>query len=424
RIPVYANSTAGAYPDDAAGQKALLAGQLVEPVRFREMIMAMYQDGITTFVEVGPGDILSTLVRDCLPEKSVQIIAVDHKKKSSHDCFWEAVAQLAVIGYDLNFLQLWKPFAVEDPTEPRPKLSAAAVKINGSNYGSPYPPKGGAAALPKPVSEQDVAERKAAARKPEPTSFRQSEPKPLSMSQEQTNKPSIASEPANNSLASLSADPSVLLAFQQTLYQAQMQFQQTLSQCHLEFLHTSTQALQALGGSPVDVRSVTSLPPIQPPPVQPCATTAAPVVPQSFTALSQINRMPEDAQTFQSLHSVPPSEPLPPPESVAVAPVSPVAEATEPEQNFQTVLLQVVADKTGYPEEMLELDLELEAGLGIDSIKRVEILSELQQRYPKLAEVDTERLAALQTLGEILELHNNGSGSVEVAIPVPLEVKP
>ena len=33
-----------------------------------------------------------------------------------------------------------------------------------------------------------------------------------------------------------------------------------------------------------------------------------------------------------------------------------------------------MADKTGYPEEVLDLDAQLESGLGIDSIKRVEIL--------------------------------------------------
>jgi hypothetical protein len=42
------------------------------------------------------------------------------------------------------------------------------------------------------------------------------------------------------------------------------------------------------------------------------------------------------------------------------------------------VLWQVVADKTGYPADMLEPAMALEADLGIDSIKRVEIFSALQ----------------------------------------------
>ncbi|MFO0659219.1 MAG: phosphopantetheine-binding protein [Polyangiaceae bacterium] len=38
-------------------------------------------------------------------------------------------------------------------------------------------------------------------------------------------------------------------------------------------------------------------------------------------------------------------------------------------------MLTIVAEKTGYPAEMLGADMELEADLGIDSIKRVEILA-------------------------------------------------
>jgi hypothetical protein len=49
--------------------------------------------------------------------------------------------------------------------------------------------------------------------------------------------------------------------------------------------------------------------------------------------------------------------------------------------------LEVVSEKTGYPVDMLDLDMEMEAGLGIDSIKQVEILSELQERLPGMPEI-------------------------------------
>ncbi len=42
----------------------------------------------------------------------------------------------------------------------------------------------------------------------------------------------------------------------------------------------------------------------------------------------------------------------------------------------------MVSERTGYPPEMLGLDLGLEADLGIDSIKRVEILGALQRAVP------------------------------------------
>ena len=57
------------------------------------------------------------------------------------------------------------------------------------------------------------------------------------------------------------------------------------------------------------------------------------------------------------------------------------------------VFLDVVADKTGYPKEALALTMSLEADLGIDSIKRVEILGAVRQRLPALPEVDAMQLA-------------------------------
>ena len=46
--------------------------------------------------------------------------------------------------------------------------------------------------------------------------------------------------------------------------------------------------------------------------------------------------------------------------------------------------MEVVGQLTGYPVEMLELDMDMEADLGIDSIKRVEILGAIQEQFPHL----------------------------------------
>jgi acyl carrier protein len=53
---------------------------------------------------------------------------------------------------------------------------------------------------------------------------------------------------------------------------------------------------------------------------------------------------------------------------------------------------------------MLRLDMNLEADLGIDSIKRVEILSALREQAPELPEPDAETLGKLNTLGQIVEV--------------------
>ncbi len=66
-------------------------------------------------------------------------------------------------------------------------------------------------------------------------------------------------------------------------------------------------------------------------------------------------------------------------------------------------MLNIVSDKTGYPADMLEIEMDMEADLGIDSIKRVEILGAMQEQFPDLPPVEPEELAELRTLGEIVE---------------------
>jgi acyl carrier protein len=58
-----------------------------------------------------------------------------------------------------------------------------------------------------------------------------------------------------------------------------------------------------------------------------------------------------------------------------------MASSTE-RKALQQTLVDIVSDRTGYPADMLGLDQDMEAELGIDSIKRVEILGALQKSLP------------------------------------------
>src|SRR5262249_41225940 len=66
-------------------------------------------------------------------------------------------------------------------------------------------------------------------------------------------------------------------------------------------------------------------------------------------------------------------------------------------------LLSVVSEKTGYPAESLSLALSLDADLGVDSIKRVEILAALQERLPGAPQVKPEHLGTLHTLQAVAD---------------------
>ncbi len=71
--------------------------------------------------------------------------------------------------------------------------------------------------------------------------------------------------------------------------------------------------------------------------------------------------------------------------------------------DLHAIMLEVVTEKTGYPTEMLELGMALDTDLGIDSIKRVEILAAMRERVPTLPEFDPNEMTALNTLGEIVD---------------------
>ncbi len=90
-------------------------------------------------------------------------------------------------------------------------------------------------------------------------------------------------------------------------------------------------------------------------------------------------------------------------------------------------MLAVVADKTGYPAQMLELSMDMESELGIDSIKRVEILAAVQEQAPGLPAVDSSHMGTLRTLGQIVEYMQSllhGSAAPKLAATSPSEPSP
>lgn len=81
--------------------------------------------------------------------------------------------------------------------------------------------------------------------------------------------------------------------------------------------------------------------------------------------------------------------------------------ATAPSQDQKTLLWELIAEKTGYPSEVLALSMDLESDLGIDSIKRVEILSALTEKRPELKD---RPATDVRTLNDLLLLLEEGQG--------------
>jgi acyl carrier protein len=75
--------------------------------------------------------------------------------------------------------------------------------------------------------------------------------------------------------------------------------------------------------------------------------------------------------------------------------------APEAPPDVGDLLLATVAEKTGYPQDLLDMEMNLEADLGIDSIKRVEILSAIQDALPGLPTLEDDEVAGLRTLADV-----------------------
>jgi NAD(P)-dependent dehydrogenase (short-subunit alcohol dehydrogenase family)/acyl carrier protein len=77
--------------------------------------------------------------------------------------------------------------------------------------------------------------------------------------------------------------------------------------------------------------------------------------------------------------SEPSVEPMP-----AILPANgdkPITDETNGRGEIKQYVLSEVSDKTGYPVEMLDLDLDLEADLGIDTVKQAELFAAIRTHY-------------------------------------------
>jgi malonyl CoA-acyl carrier protein transacylase len=72
RVPVFSSTAAQPFSDARDG----LAAALTQPVRWRQTLKRMHQSGANEFVEVGPGDVLTGLVRRSLDDVEARSLAV------------------------------------------------------------------------------------------------------------------------------------------------------------------------------------------------------------------------------------------------------------------------------------------------------------------------------------------------------------
>jgi malonyl CoA-acyl carrier protein transacylase len=115
-----------------------------------------------------------------------------------------------------------------------------------------------------------------------------------------------------------------------------------------------------------------------------------------------------------------PSAPAPQPGVPQAAPSVEVIRPMAGSDEIKNYILSAVSEKTGYPVEVLDLDLDLEADLGIDTVKQAELFAAVRAQY-NIPRREDLRLSDYNTLAKVIAFVNEAlaAGNVPSAAPKP-----
>ncbi|MCA9937178.1 MAG: SDR family NAD(P)-dependent oxidoreductase [Anaerolineales bacterium] len=426
---VYANTTGTVYPHDPAEIRAILSGQLAKPVKFQQEIEAMYEAGARIFVECGPKAVLTGLVGQILGDKPHMAVAVNRQKKPGLETFAIALARLAADGVPLALETLFEGRSVtqrsfDQPyTNPeRARYTATTWLINGGRARAWREAQQKPEEYPQPIKiklEETTSVQPAptanSAPPPPTASLPAHTPIPQPATVSPAASPRVNVMPPMQPAASYSppaaapqpatAATDVLLQYQQLM----AQFLQTQQSIMMAYLGAAPAAQQPAMPTPAQTWHTPQAapPPIQAPPPMAAAPAPAWMPPQA---------MPQPPMPLPQAAPPPQAQPAAPAPLPVAQPASP-APAGMSRETITSNLQTLVSERTGYPPELLNLEADLEADLGIDSIKRVEILSAFREQYPQLNDAFAgdrmEQLQSQRTLHGMIELLSEGATATD-----------
>ncbi|MCZ6681867.1 MAG: acyltransferase domain-containing protein, partial [Planctomycetota bacterium] len=349
-MPVYSNVTSEPYPIESDAVRTLLSDQLIRPVDFVQIIENLYSSGVTTFMEIGPGAVLTGLVGSILEGRSHSALALDASsgRRSGVGDFARVLGRLAADGHAVDLTQWERPV-------PELKKLRMTVPLVGANYRSSDSKR-------SETNENQLV-------------VRNIENHPMAKTNEQTTDVVTDAEVPAGVQVPLQESPIVqsgtvdapqpvpiksagvprALGVVQDGIRAMQALQQQTAAVHERFLEgqelahkTILRLIEGQSSVPQVMRSAVAEPIDRTPNQAPSAPAG----------------MPEHEPAEKIVEERVVSGPAP-------ADAVTESEAAAGTEAYDTLVLDVVSDKTGYPVEMLDLDMDIEADLGIDSIKRV-----------------------------------------------------
>ena len=402
-ITVFANKTGEPYPKNIADVRSILGNQILAPVLFLDEIEHLYRQEVRTFVEVGPKSILTGLVHSILKDRNHQAVSMDASGGKSFAVadFARTLALLTSLGHPVH-LTAW-----EDPAPPK-KARRMQLQILGANYRRPSPEK----TIEEPRSKmREMPDRKdACLRQTRSLTPEQATGNALAVSVQtqaiQTNDdkrmkktiPAVTPSPvAENALRTVQEGLKSMQALQEQTTAAHKMFLETQSEAGRS-LQRMLESVQQISQAAMGI--VREHPHVHEDSGFPTQNIRGTTRPDSLPLPSEIQTgSPHDAGVFKH-----PKTPPAPSTAQRIEDVPNVApDALSRANDTESILLHTVSDLTGYPMEMLDMNMDMESDLGIDSIKRVEILSTLEEKMPGLPAIPPDIMGGLKTLAQIVD---------------------
>ncbi|SER96007.1 type I polyketide synthase [Streptomyces qinglanensis] len=427
-LRVLADSPGARYGNGPDADREVLAQQIVRPVDFAGRVRELFESGVRVFVECGPRQILGRLVPRILPGEAVEVVSGDGGPgTNSAAALKQAALRLAVLGFDVRDVNRY-----DSPhPDPRPAPSPVARTLEGPHFA---------------VLARREAQEASTAQEPRTRTPRPSEPAEPSDGTLPAPRPAAADASGTGLLRAATAQLDLHSAFLAGQMEASRSLAGALEHAGqspdasfvacVEAIRDHSRALlsthvrsqeillemvrDGAPGGPAATDGTAGLAPA--PPTQRTGPDARPAPPAPAAADPEgLRDTPAAAPPFESApqpvspraeadrsaaETGPGTESGPAAESESAGESGPAADQGLPSDRLQVerILRDMVAEKTGYPVEMVDPALDVQTELGIDSLKQVEIASEAWRRYPSLPREEIYRFAQARTIGELAEL--------------------
>jgi acyl transferase domain-containing protein/NAD(P)H-dependent flavin oxidoreductase YrpB (nitropropane dioxygenase family)/NAD(P)-dependent dehydrogenase (short-subunit alcohol dehydrogenase family)/acyl carrier protein len=444
RFPVFSNLTAKPYGGSSSDIAGTLGQHLLNGVAFVDQIEAMHAAGARTFLEIGPGSILTNFVEAILTNKPHHAVAAQPREDvSGVDLLLDCLAALHACGYPVDLRPAYACRRIKAKEKTNRQSSATLFLVDGGRAKPTVTVKTKKKHNTDPAMRDNPPQTRPShhwtAMNPEATAAKplvttaphpghtEGAPDPgytMPSKHRMPEAPDTAYVPAATRLPFNNQEKLQQLKHFQKSMHLFLETQERIQKQRIEMMekmwNVNRQLVQNLLGSahPVTLPADFDFASRSEPEKSTLNDGAFP---------DKAARTAPRTNSYAGDGSFPASAPLPDigTDEDDSFRSSEKAVQTVP-ADYRSLLFEIISERTQYPPEMLAPDQDIEADLGIDSIKRVEIITMLRDTHPSLNDIADEKyyedMAQLKTLGDIVSWIDKTFGKPHLLRCQPSEI--